>query len=149
MNFPRIFRAFVALGIATFAFAAPAVAGVSAGGGLFASGGNGSSSSGAAVLISSGRAVPVLPAELDITGFAPLARGGGYAQTLEGRFGMAGNAIGAGYGIGQFGGSGSGGTFTAFLDHGIAPFTSLELRGYQTTGSNSATAGFLGVRFSF
>ncbi len=126
----------------------PAQADVSAAGGLFTQSGNGQSSTGTAVLLSSGRSVPIVPVSIDATGFASLARGGGYALTLEGRFAAAGNAIGAGYGVAQFGGAHSGGTFTAFLDHTIAPLTSLELRGYRTTGASGATAAFLGLRFS-
>ena len=140
--------------IATAGFAAallataPAFADISGGGGGFVGNGNGLSTSGAAVFLSTDKAVPVLPASVGLTGFAPLARGGGYAVTVDGRFAALGNAFGVGYGIGRFGGARAGGTFTAFFDHSIAPLTSLELRGYQTTGANSATAGFLGVRFS-
>ncbi len=148
MNFSRVISTFVAA-VACAAFAsAPALADISAGGGVFAGSGTGQSTSGAAVFLSTGKAVPVVPASIDLTGFAPLARGGGYALTLEGRFAALGNAVGAGYGVGQFGGSRSNGTFTVFVDHAVAPLTSLELRGYQTTGADSATAAFLGLRFS-
>ena len=133
---------------ATLLATAPALADISGGGGGFVGNGNGLSTSGAAVFLSTDKAVPVLPASVGLTGFAPLAHGGGYAVTVDGRFSVLGNALGVGYGIGQFGGAHAGGTFTAFFDHGIAPLTSLELRGYQTTGTNSSTAGFLGVRFS-
>lgn len=150
MIFRRLTSTFVAAIACAALASAPALADISGGGGLFAGGGNSeaSSTSGAAVFLSTGKAVPVLPASIDLTGFAPLVRGGGYAVTLEGRFAAAGNAIGAGYGIGQFGGAPAGGTFTVFFDHAIAPLTSLELRGYQTTGARSTTAAFLGARFS-
>jgi hypothetical protein len=129
---------------------APAFAGVSAGGGFFTESGNGSSSSGAGLFLSTGAGVPVLPAEVDLTGFVPLATRGGYAVTLEGRFTLpgTGTALGAGYGIGQFGAGHSSGTFTAFLDSRIAPLTSIELRGYFPSAAQASTAGFLGLRFS-
>ena len=148
MNYRRLTRtALFAAGVALSA-TAPALAQISLGAGGFASGGSGQSSNGGAVFLGTGASVPVIPVSVGLTGFVPLARNGGYAVTLDGRFAAAGNAFGIGYGLGQFAGSRSGGTFTAFIDHRIAPLTSLELRGYQTTGSGSATAGFLGVRFS-
>ena len=148
MNLSRFTSFALAAALFTGVTAAAARADISAGGGVYTSSGNGASSGGPAIFLSTGKAVPVLPASVDLTGFAPLGRNGGYAVTLEGRFAAAGNAIGAGYGIGQFGGARAGGTFTLFLDHAIAPLTSIELRGYQTTGSSSSTAGFLGVRFT-
>jgi hypothetical protein len=38
---------------------------------------------------------------------------------------------------------------TVFGGKSIAPFTSIELRLIKQTQTNGATAGFLGLRFSF
>jgi hypothetical protein len=130
------------------AISAPAFAGGSAGAGVFTQSGNGSSSTGGAVLLSTSNALPVLPASIGLTGFAPLAKGGGYAVTLDGSFAIGKDAIGVGYGLGQFGAAHSGGTATVFFDHRVAPFTAIELRGYRTNGANGATAAFAGLKFS-
>lgn len=130
------------------ACAAPAFAQGSVGGGIFTQSGNGQSSTGAGVLLSSSDPVPILPATVGITGFLPLARGGGYAVTVDGKFSFVNNAIGVGFGVGQFGGAHAGGTATVFVDHKIAPLTSIELRAYRTLGAQGATAGFAGLIFS-
>ncbi len=129
--------------------ALPAFAGGSIGGGFYTSGGSGVSATGGGVLLGTNASIPVLPASVGITGFAPIARGGGYAVTVDGAFAAgAGNALGVGYGVGQFGGAHSGGTLTAFVDHRIAPLTSIELRGYHTTSAGGGTAGIVALKFS-
>lgn len=128
--------------------AAPVLAAGSIGGGLYAGGGNGQSTTGAAILIGTSAGVPVVPVSVGATAFAPLARGGGYALTLDGTLAYGKDAFGAGYGIGQFGGARAGGTLTAFYDHQLAPFTTLELRGYKTVAAGGGSAAFLGVKFS-
>ena len=127
---------------------APALAGGSIAGGVYTSGGNGTAATGAGVMLSTSNAVPLVPVSVGLTGFAPLARGGGYAVTADGRFALGGDALGVGYGVGQFGGAHSSGVATAFFDHQVAPLTSIELRGYFPTGTHAATAGFLGLKFS-
>ncbi len=127
---------------------APALAGGSVAGGVFTQNGNGQSGTGGGVLLSTTDSMPILPATLGLTGFVPLAKGGGYAVTAEGTFSFVNNAIGVGYGVGQFGGAHASGTFTGFLLHQIAPRTSLELRAYIATGSHAVTAGFFGLRFN-
>lgn len=146
MSFTKSFAAIAALVVASIA--APALAGGSIGGGVYTTGGNGTSSTGAGVLLSSTAGIPLVPVTVGVTGFAPLAKGGGYAVTLEGTFASGDNAFGVGYGVGQLGGARSGGTATAFYDHKLAPFTTLELRGYQTTTTGGGTAGLLAVKFS-
>ena len=140
-----ILAAALALACAT---ATPALAGGSAGAGIFTQSGNGQSSTGAGLILSSSNGVPVIPVSVGLTGFVPLASGGGYAVTVDGKFSFGRNAIGAGYGIGQFGAAHSGGMATLFLDHKIAPLTTFELRGYRTMGGQGATAGFAGLTFS-
>lgn len=122
------------------------LAAISIGGGAFTAGGNGQSATGGAVILSTSSAVPVVPVSIGLTGFVPIASGGGYAVTADGRFAFGGDALGVGAGFAQFGGAHSGGTVTAFYDHKLAPLTSLELRGYFPTGSREATAGFLGLK---
>jgi hypothetical protein len=130
------------------AASAPALADGSIAGGVFTQSGNNQSGSGGGVLLSTTSPLPILPATLGLTGFVPLAKGGGYAVTADGTFSFVNNAIGIGYGVAKFGSGNSTGTVTAFLLHKIAPFTSVELRAYVPTGANGATAGFLGLRFS-
>jgi hypothetical protein len=146
--YKRMFAIALVLAGAVGFSAAPARAGISAGGGFLTAGGNGTSENGGALFLSTGSGVPIVPVELDLTGFAPLISHGGYAVTVEGRFGFKGNALGVGYGISQFGQAHSGGTATAFFDTKIAPLTSLELRGFFPTGTRMSTAGFVGLRFS-
>ena len=144
----RLLYTFIVTFSCGIAAAAPAAADISAGAGGFTQSGNGSSQTGGALFLSTGKAVPILPAEVELTGLVPVGPKGGYAVTLEGRAGAAGSYVGAGYGLGQFGGSTTSGTFTAFVGTKVAPFTSIELRGYKTTGSNSGSAAFLGLRLS-
>jgi hypothetical protein len=141
-------RMSLALLALAFATSAPALASGSVAGGIFSQSGNGQSSTGAGVLLSTSSAVPVLPVSVGVTGFVPLAKSGGYAVTVDGTFALGGNAIGVGYGLGQFGGARAGGTGTLFFDHRIAPLTSIELRGYSTTGTRGVSAGLLAVKFS-
>lgn len=142
----------ISTGAATLALAllawTNASAQVAVGGGVTTQSGNGSSSTGAGIIVSTGQAVPILPVSIGVTGFVPLVTGGGYALTLDGRFSAGGNAFGVGYGVGQFGAGHSGGTGTIFLDHKIAPLTSIELRGYKTMGSQGSTAALLAIKFS-
>ncbi|HUA09516.1 MAG TPA: hypothetical protein VMA98_09600 [Candidatus Acidoferrales bacterium] len=125
-----------------------ALAGGSIAGGIYSESGNGQTATGGGVLLSTTSTLPLLPATIGLSGFAPLARGGGYAVTVDGTFSFVNNAIGIGYGIGEFGGAHASGTATAFVLHKIAPLTSVELRGYFPMGSHAATAGFLGLRFT-
>lgn len=127
---------------------APAAADISGGVGGFTQSGNGSSSTGGAIFLSTGRALPVVPVSVDLTGLGALTRNGGYAITLEGRAGAAGFYGGAGVGFGQFGGAPTSGMFTAFLGAQVLPFTSLELRGYKSSGNSSETGALLGLRFT-
>lgn len=149
MIFRKTIAAASLLGICALAIAsAPARADVSAGAGVWSQSGGTRNSTGAAALISTGRAVPVLPAEVQFTGLIPLANGGGYALTAEGRAGAAGFYGGAGAGIGRLGGNDAAGVLTAFVGKGVAPLTSVELRGYKETRSGGASAVFAGLRFS-
>lgn len=144
----KSFFAVLACSLACFFTAAPAFA-ASIGGGVYTSGGNGLTATGGGVLLGTGASIPIIPVSVGLTGFVPLAKSGGYAVTLDGTFAAGGgNALGVGYGFGQFGGARSGGTATAFLDHRIAPFTTIELRGYHTTAVGGGTAGLLAVKFS-
>ncbi len=129
--------------------AAPAIAQGSIGAGVYAGSGNGQSSTGAAIVIGTSASIPVVPVSVGVTGFAPLARGGGYALTVDGTFAASkSDAFGVGYGIGQFGESKAGGTFTLFYDHRLAPLTTLEIRGYKTAVAGGGTAGFVGLKVS-
>lgn len=128
--------------------AAPALAAGSIGGGIYSGGGNGQTATGAAILLGTSAGIPAVPVSVGVTGFAPLARNGGYALTLDGTFAVGSDAFGAGYGVGRFGGAASGGTLTAFYDHRVAPLTTFELRGYKTTAAGGGTAGFIGLKFS-
>ncbi len=129
--------------------AAPALAEGSIGGGVYSGGGNGLNATGGGVLLGTGAGIPVIPVSVGLTGFAPLAKGGGYAVTLDGTVAAGGgSALGVGYGFGQFGGAHSGGTLTAFLDHRVAPLTTIELRGYHTTTAGGGTAGILALKLS-
>lgn len=148
MSLQRSF-AIISIALATLFTSGPALAQGSIGGGVYSSGGNGLSATGAGVLLGTGASIPVLPVSVGLTGFAPIAHGGGYAVTLDGAFAAgSGTALGVGYGFGQFGGAHSGGTLTAFIDHRIAPLTTIELRGYQTTAAGGGTAGILALKFS-
>jgi hypothetical protein len=144
----RIFTIALAAVALAASLGAPALAQGSIGGGIFTESGNGQSSTGGGLLLSTSAAVPVLPVSVGLTGFGALSKGGGYAVTLDGAFLVGKDAVGVGYGIGQFGAGHSGGTGTIFFDHKIAPLTSIELRAYRTMGAQGSTAGYAGVKFS-
>jgi hypothetical protein len=146
--FKRLFTSSLAVAAIAAALTAPALAQGSVGGGVFTQSGNGQSSTGGGIILSTTAAVPVLPVSVGLTGFGALSKGGGYAVTLDGAFLVGKDAIGVGYGVGQFGAGHSGGTGTIFFDHKVAPLTSIELRAYRTTGGQGATAGYAGVKFS-
>ncbi len=122
-----------------------------AGGGLAQAG---PSKSGAALIVSSGSSIPRVPIELQSSLLAPLSGQGGYAATAEIRGftggGYGGAYVGAGAGIGNLSTDRSAGTvLTAFGGKSVAPSTSIEIRLYKQTRDSGATAGFLGLRFSF
>lgn len=115
---------------------------------------NNPSQTGLAAVVSSGASIPEVPLELQGSLFVPLAGKGGYAATAEIRGftggGYGGAYVGAGAGIGTLSSDGSSGTvFTVFAGKSIAPLTSIELRLYKQTQTAGATAGFVGLRFSF
>ncbi len=138
--------------LAALAIPLPALASVSiAAGGIVRSN---PSEAAIAAILSSGASIPAVPLEIQGSLFAPLSGKGGYAATAEIRGftggGYGGAYIGAGAGIGTLSSDGSSGTvFTIFAGKSIAPLTSVELRLYQQTQSTGATAGFVGIRFSF
>jgi hypothetical protein len=112
------------------------------------------STSGAAVLLSSSAAVPKVPLEVQGSLLVPLTGTGGYAATAEIRGltggGYGGAYVGAGAGIGNLSSNRSAGTvLTFFAGKSIAPLTSVEIRIYKQTQDTGATAGFIGLRFSF
>lgn len=95
-----------------------------------------------------------MPLELQGSLFLPLTGKGGYAATAEIRGftggGYGGAYVGAGAGVGTLSSGGSSGTvFTVFAGKSIAPMTSVEIRLYKQTQEAGATAGFVGIRFSF
>ncbi len=109
---------------------------------------------GAAAIVSSGASIPAVPLEVQGSLLVPLTGAGGYAATAEIRGftggGYGGAFVGAGAGIGTLSSNRSSGTvFTVFAGKSLAPFTSIELRLYKQTQAAGATAGFIGVRFSF
>jgi hypothetical protein len=109
---------------------------------------------GGAAIVSTGASIPAVPLELQGSLLVPLTNRGGYAATAEIRGftggGYGGAYVGAGAGIGNLSSDRSTGTvFTIFAGKSIAPRTSFELRLYQQTQSGGATAGFVGVRFTF
>lgn len=129
-----------------------AEASVSVAGGGFIQ--NSPSTGGAAAIVSTGASIPAVPLELQGSLLVPITNHGGYAATAEIRGftggGYGGAYVGAGAGIGNLSSDRSSGTVvTIFAGKSIAPLTSIELRLYQQTQSHGATAGFVGVRFSF
>lgn len=130
----------------------PAPAAVSiAGGGYFQSA---PSTAGGAVILSSGASIPAVPLELQGSLLVPFTGSGGYAATAEIRGftggGYGGAYVGAGAGVGTLSADrSSGAVFTVFAGKSIAPLTSIEFRFYKQTQGAGATAGFVGVRFSF
>lgn len=143
------------LGITLLAFAAlprPALAGLSiAGGGYFQ---DKPTVTGAAAIVSTGTSVPNLPLQIQGSLLVPLTSSGGYGATLEVRGltggGYGGAYVGAGAGLGDLSTDRSvGPVLTIFAGKSIAPLTSVELRLYKQTQDTGATAGFIGLRFSF
>jgi len=131
-----------------FASLGVARADISGGAGIWSQTGGSKNSTGTALMISTGKAVPATPAQVQFTGLIPLTNNGGYAATAELRAGALGTYAGAGAGVGQLGGNNTSGVLTAFVGTHIAPLTSLELRGYKETRSSGASALFAGARFS-
>jgi len=136
----------------TLALAAPASAEVTVGGGVYTS--HSPSATGGAVLFSTGASIPKVPVDIQATAFFSLVKGGGYALTGEVRGftggGFGGTYFGGGLGVGNLSTDKSTGpVVTVFGGKSIAPFTSVELRLIKQTQTNGATAGFLGLRFSF
>jgi hypothetical protein len=134
------------------ALPAQAPAAVSIAGGGFAQ--SAPSATGLAAILSSGASIPQVPLELQGSLLVPLTGKGGYAATAEIRGftggGYGGAYVGAGAGIGNLSSDRSPGTvLTVFAGKSIAPLTSFEIRLYKQMQSTGATAGFIGVRFSF
>jgi hypothetical protein len=129
-----------------------APASVSIAGGVFVQ--SDPSTAGAAAIVSSGASVPTVPLEVQGSLLVPLTHAGGYAATAEIRGftggGYGGAYVGAGAGIGTLSSDRSSGTvFTVFAGKSIATLTSVEIRLYKQLQDTGATAGFIGVRFSF
>ena len=150
MRSRRLLLALTLLAVAALPLRAPASVSI-AGGGLLQSA---PSTSGAAVILSSGASIPTVPLEIQGSLLVPFTGSGGYAATAEIRGftggGYGGAYVGAGAGIGTLSSDRSSGTvFTVFAGKSIAPLTSVEIRLYKQTQETGATAGFIGVRFSF
>lgn len=150
MRVPRLF--IIALLLAAAGLPCAARASVSVAGGGFVR--NEPSSAGGAVIVSTGASIPEVPLELQGSLLLPIGAQGGYAATAEIRGftggGYGGAYVGAGAGIGNLSTNRNSATvFTIFAGKSIAPLTSIELRLYQQTDTGGATAGFVGVRFSF
>ncbi|HET7815784.1 MAG TPA: hypothetical protein VFL13_15590 [Candidatus Baltobacteraceae bacterium] len=112
------------------------------------------SKTGAAIMFSTGASIPAVPLEVQGTLMQALTQGGGYAATAEVRGftggGYGGAYVGAGAGVGNLSADRTAGTvLTVFAGKSIAPLTSVELRLYKQTHDSGATAGFVGLRFSF
>lgn len=134
------------------ACAAPAAAEVSVGGGVYTS--TSPSATGGAVLVSTGASIPRVPVDLEATAFFSLVKNGGYAVTGEVRGftggGFGGTYFGGGVGVGNLSSDRSmGPVITIFGGKSVAPFTSIEARLIKQTQATGATAGYLGLRFSF
>ena len=130
----------------------PTLASVSVAAGGFAQ--SSPSTAGGAVIVSSGASIPKVPVEVQGSVLVPITRAGGYAATAEIRGftggGYGGAYVGAGAGIGGLSGDrSSAAVVTAFAGKSIAPLTSIEIRLYKQLEETGATAGFVGVRFSF
>ena len=127
-------------------------AGVSIAGGAY--GQDKPSVSGIAAILTSSTSVPAVPLQVQGSLLVPLTSNGGYAVTAEIRGlsggGYGGAYVGAGVGVGNLASDRTTGTvFTIFGGKSIAPLTSIELRLYKQTQDTGATAGFIGLRFSF
>ncbi len=141
-----------ALALAAAAWPARASAAVSVAGGGFTQ--SAPSTGGAAAIVSSGASIPAVPLEVQGSLLVPLTGAGGYAATAEIRGftggGYGGAFVGAGAGVGTLSSNRSSGTvFTVFAGKSLAPLTSIEIRLYKQTQTAGATAGFIGIRFSF
>jgi len=137
----------VALGLPVAAHAAVSIAG-----GGFAQ--SDPSSAGAAAIVSSGASIPAVPLEVQGSLLIPFTKAGGFAATAEIRGftggGYGGAYVGAGAGVGTLSSDrSSAAVLTAFAGKSIAPQTSIEIRLYKQLENTGATAGFIGVRFSF
>jgi hypothetical protein len=149
----RLTRTFILVSLLTAAcLPAAARASVSVAGGGFIQ--STPSTAGGAVIVSSGASIPEVPLELQGSLLIPIGAHGGYAATAEIRGftggGYGGAYVGAGAGIGNLSTNRNSATiFTIFAGKSIAPLTSIELRLYRQTDTGGATAGFVGVRFSF
>lgn len=149
---PRVWAPVAATLAVALALPAPALASVSVAAGGFLR--SNPSQGAAAAIVSSGASIPAVPLEIQGSVLGQLSGKGGYAATAEIRGftggGYGGAYVGAGAGIGNLSSDGSSGTvFTVFAGKSIAPLTSIELRLYKQTEATGATAGFVGVRFSF
>jgi hypothetical protein len=146
----RLLLALTLVAAATLPLRAPASVSI-AGGGYAQSA---PSTDGAAAIVSTGASIPTVPLEVQGSVLVPLTSTGGYAATAEIRGftggGYGGAYVGAGAGIGTLSSDRSSGTvFTVFAGKSIAPLTSVEIRVYKQLQDTGATAGFIGVRFSF
>ena len=138
--------------LAAAALPARAPAAVSIAGGAFFQ--DKPSTSGLGAILSTGTSVPALPLAVQGSLLVHITGSGGYAATLEVRGltggGYGGAYVGAGAGVGNLSSNRSTGTvFSVFAGKSIAPLTSIELRLYKQTQDTGATAGFVGLRFSF
>lgn len=150
MRVRRLLLALTPILVTAFPLRAPAS--VSIAGGGFAQ--SAPSTGGAAAIVSTGASIPAVPLEIQGSLLVPLTSFGGYAATAEIRGftggGYGGAYVGAGAGIGTLSSDRSSGTvFTVFAGKSIAPLTSVEIRVYKQLQDTGATAGFIGVRFSF
>lgn len=150
MRMRRLLSAVTLFAVAALPQRAPASVSIAGGGYLQST----PSTAGAAVIVSTGASIPKVPLEVQGSLLVPLTSAGGYAATAEIRGftggGYGGAYVGAGAGIGTLSSGRSSGTvFTVFAGKSIAPLTSLELRLYKQVEDSGATAGFIGVRFSF
>jgi len=130
---------------------APALADVSAAGGVYAT--DTPSQVGGAAIFSTAESIPALPIQLQASLLVPVTKQGGYALTAEIRGlsggGFGGAYVGAGIGVGTLSSNRTPGpVLTVFAGKPIAPLTTIEVRIYRGTQQNGSTAGFLGVRFS-
>lgn len=138
--------------VAAAAWPAAASASVSIAGGGFVQ--SAPSAGGVAAILSSGASIPTVPLEIQGSLLVPLTGKGGYAFTGEIRGftggGYGGAYVGAGAGIGNLSSDRSTGTvLTILAGKSIAPLTSFEIRLYKQMQAAGATAGFIGLRFSF
>jgi hypothetical protein len=131
------------LGMALALMPLPAQADVSLEGGAAFTGGNTSALGAVSLGLLN---LPLVPLAAELTVAVPF--NGGYATTLDGRFGVGGGTtLGAGAGFGTMGNTDrTDAMFDVLLAHGIAPRTALEARLYF--GPSRPSTFFAGVRFS-